>query len=659
MRTRLSGTRLLTIGCACLFLHNALGNLDPRDPVADVLAGSLEYSWMGAEGDDTLFHLQAQKHQEHHQQQQQQQVWMEQSAPLEALESAFDRAGGRRRRFKTSSTKSKTNNNTPKNCDKPRFATEDTWESILLEMGRVLQANNLLLPTLLPLSKVLTEPLEEEDKSEMPRLMRLLEMGLVAFHHVAGVIPEGTKTQLETILLGTTTLQRQLVELFKCQNRIWTPELAAKAVSRRSCVAAGIFYDDYFEQLQRVMENSQSGFSENQLIKEAFSKLKFQSEGIYLTQQGARKAVDTVEREDSMDELVELVALMRLTLAAGDALQACQVSLQRSVVKAQARAGSVSGLEQMIYGLLAMGGRRQDPTSSPMGGGGGSKEGVVARCHGAFTEAADMVDSILSIPIVKGGDAPAGSVFLHRLLTKDVDRIREWIQKAWKSIDQHYSASEGGNGRGGGEWRQIEMVTALLVKNLKDVELSERADSVVHEFLGPARRLEGKIRKLDACILSVDRQHGFYKTEVEAEAEERGDRKDEAAKGTQLPCRFLAERGRETMALAMGGATLARLTGSSDEMEATLEKVAKAAGLWDEAHENVVKKVEWSNMKASAVEEITVALDGLERAYERQVIGDELDVELTELVPLVVVQIRALEACANVQRATSPSPPYA
>ncbi|KAF9137973.1 hypothetical protein BGX30_009728 [Mortierella sp. GBA39] len=587
-------------------------------------------------------------------------MWMEQSAPLEALESAFDRAGGRRRRFKTSSTKSKTNNNnttTPKNCDKPRFVAEDTWESILLEIGRVLQANNLLLPTLLPLSKVLTEPLEEEDKSEMPRLMRLLEMGLVAFHHVAGVIPEGTKTQLETILLGTAMLQRQLVELFKCQNRIWTPELAAKAVSRRSCVAAGIFYDDYFEQLRKVMGNAQSGFSENQLIKDAFSKLKFQSEGIYLTQQGARKAVDAVEREDSMDELVELVALMRLTLAAGDALQACQVSLQRSVVKAQARAGSVSDLEQVIYGLLAMGGRRQDPTSSPMGGGGGggSKEGVVARCHGAFTEAVDMVDSILSIPVVKGGDAPAGSVFLHRLLTKDVDRIREWIQKAWKSIDQHFASDESS---GGGEWRQMEMVVALLVKNLKDVELSDRAESVVHEFLGPARRLEGKIRKLDACILSVDRQHGSFKTEAEAEAGEEGGRKDEVAKGTQLPCGFLAERGRETMALAMGGATLARLTGSSDEMEAALDKVAKAAGFWDEAHESVVKKVvtdEWSNMKASTVVGTTAALDGLERAYERQVIGDELDVELTELVPLVVVQIRALQACANVQRATSPS----
>ncbi|KAG9068904.1 hypothetical protein KI688_011197 [Linnemannia hyalina] len=631
------------------------------DSVADVLAGSLEYSWMGAEGDDTQFHLQAQNHQEHHRQQQQQQMWMEQSAPLEALESAFDRAGGRRRHFKTSSTKSKTNSNnsnTPKNCDKLRFVAEDTWESILLEMGRVLQANNLFLPTLLPLSKVLTEPLEEEDKSEMPRLMRLLEMGLVAFHHVAGVIPEGTKTQLETILQGTTTLQRQLVELFKCQNRIWTPELAAKAVSRRSCVAVGIFYDDYFEQLRRVMGDAQSGFSENKLIKEAFSKLKFQSEGIYLTQQGACKAVDAVEREDSMDELVELVALLRLTLAAGDALQACQVSLQRSVVKAQARAGSVSDLEQVIYGLLAMGGRRQDPTSSPMGrggGGGGSKEGVVARCHEAFAEAADMVDSILSIPIVKGGDAPAGSVFLHRLLTKDVDRIREWIQKAWKSIDQH-SASDGGNGRGGGEWRQIEMVTALLIKNLKDVELSERADSVVHEFLGPARRLEGKIRKLDECILSVDRQHGSSKIEAEAEAGEEGGGKDEAAKGTQLPCGFLAERGRETMALAIGGATLTRLTKSSDEMKAALEKVAKAAGLWDEAHENVIKKVEWSNMNATAVGEITAALDGLERAYEGQVIGDELDAELTELVPLVVVQIRALQACANVQRATSPSP---
>ena len=145
-------------------------------------------------------------------------MWMEQLAHLEALESAFDRAGGRRRRFKTSSTKSKTNsnNNTLANCDKPRFVAEVTCESILIEMGRVLQANNLFLPTLLPFSKDLTEPLEEEGKPEMPRLTRLLEMGLVALHHVVGAIPEGTKAQLDTILLGTTMLQRQLEELFKC-----------------------------------------------------------------------------------------------------------------------------------------------------------------------------------------------------------------------------------------------------------------------------------------------------------------------------------------------------------------------------------------------------------------------------------------------------------
>ncbi|OAQ23413.1 hypothetical protein K457DRAFT_25071 [Linnemannia elongata AG-77] len=663
MRTRLSGTRLLTIGCVCLLLHSALGNLDPRDPVADVLAGSLEYSWIGAEGDDTQLYLQAQKHQQHRRQQQ---MWMKQLAPLEALKSAFDRAGGRRRRFKTSSTESKTNNNysdTSKNCEKPRFVAEETWESILLEMGRVLQANNLLLPTLLPLSKVLTEPLEEEDKSEMPRLMRLIEIGLVAFHHVAGAIPEGTKAQLDTILFGTKMLQRQLVELFKCQDRNWTPELAAKAVSWRSCAAAGIFYEDYFEQLRRVMENAGSGFKENQLVKEAFSKLKFQSEGVYLTQQGARKAVDAVEKEDSIDEWVEMVALMRLTLAAGDALQGCQISLQRSIVKAQAKAGSVSDLEQVIYGLLAMGGRRRDPISSPMGGGGGSKEGVVARCHAVFTEAVDMVDFILSIPVVEGGDnKPTGSVFLHRLLTKYVDRIGEWIQKAWKAIDQH-SASDGGSSRGGGEWRQIEMVGALLVKNLKDVEfseLSERTESVVYEFLGPARRLEGKIRELGACILSVDRQHGPSKTEAEAEAGEGGGHKDEVAKRTQLPCGFLAERGRETIALAIGGVALARLTGSGEELEEALEKVAKAVGLWDEAHGSVVMTIvadEWKNMKATAVVGTTAALDGLERAYEGQVIGDGLDVELTELVPLVVTQIRALQACSNVQRATSPSSP--
>jgi hypothetical protein len=593
---------------------------------------------------------------------------MEQMVPLEALESAFDRAGGRRRQFKTTSTKNNNiKNNTPANCEKPRIIAEETWESILLGMGRVLEANNLLLPTLLPLSKVLTEPLEEEDKSEMPRLMRLLEIGLVAFDHIADAIPEKTKSQLDTILLGTTMLQRQLVDLFKCQDRTSTPEVTAKAIARSSCIAAGIFYEDYLEQLRRVMKNVDSGFSENQLIRDAFSKLTFQGEGVYLTQQGAREAVDAIERDDSMGELTDLVALMRLTLASGDALQACQVSLQRRVLKTQARAGSVSDLEQVIYGHLAMGGRRQDPTFFGSMGTGNSKEGVVARCHELYTETVDMVDSILSIPVARQDvDSTAvfgGSVFLHRMLTRDVDRIGKWIQKAWKSIDQQPTRSRGSGG-GNSEWRQMEIVVALLVKNLKDVELSEKAESVVHQFLGPARQLEGRIRELDACILSVEVQYGGGSSESEAEvkAEEETYRKEKAVgKGTQLPCGFLAERARETLAMAMGGAMLARLTGSSEEMETALEKVAKAVGVWDEEHENVVKKVvvsedgEGWTMKAAVSVGTTAALAGLERAYEGQVIGDELDVELTELVPVVIAQIRALQACANIQRATSPS----
>lgn len=640
-----------------------------------MLAGSLEYSWTGSEEEGTQYRLQAesqQQHQQHQHHQQQQQLWMDQMVPLEALESAFDRAGGRWRQFSTPFAKNSNNNNTPVTCDKLRFVAEETWESILLEMGRVLEANNFLLPTLLPLSKVLTEPLEEEDKSEMPRLMRLLEIGLVAFHHIADAIPKKIKSQLETILLGTLMLQRQLVDLFNCQDRTSTPEVTAKAVARRSCVAAGIFYEDYFEQLRRVMKNIDSGFSENQLVRDAFSKLKFQAEGVYLTQQGATEAVDAIEREDSMGELTDLVALMRLTLASGDALQACQASLQRSVLKTQARMGSVSNLEQVIYGHLAMGGRRQDPTFSSFMGGGGSKEGVVARCHGAYTGTVDMVDSILSIPVTGqrgGGDAaaaPSGSVFLHRMLTRDMDRIREWIQKEWKSIDKR-STNDRGNGSGGSsEWRQMEIVVALLVKNLKDVELSERAESVVHQFLNSIRRLEGKIHELGTCILSVERQHGggIPESEAEVEAGEEIDREEKAvAKGTQLPCGFLTERVRGTMTIAMEGATFARLTGSSEEMEAALEKVAKALGLWDEEHESVVKKVVvvseegegWTMKATAATVGATAALAGLERAYEDRMIGDELDVELTELVPLVIVQIQALQACANIQRATSPS----
>ncbi|KAF9087843.1 hypothetical protein BGX29_000591 [Mortierella sp. GBA35] len=448
-----------------------------------------------------------------------------------------------------------------------------------MEMGRALQADNHLLPTVLPLSKALTEPLEE-DKAEMPRLMRLLEMGLLAFHHVAESTPEKTKPLLMPVISRTELLQRQLVDLFKCQDKLSPNE----AMYRRSCAAVGIFYEDYMEQLRRVVGHANSGFRESQLVQEAFSTLKFQTEGVYLTQRGAHQAIDALEASDSMDSMKALVALMRMTLASGDALQACQISLQKSVLKKDARSGSSgSAMPRDAYRDL------------------------------------DTVETTLSIPLGRGGNVLVenGSLFLHRVLTKDIDRIGEWIQETWKSSHQQH-----GGGAQKGEWRQLEMVVALLVKNLKGVELlSDQAETIVREFLGHVRQLEGKIHELDACVL------------------------------------YLAERSRETMMMAFGGATLARLLGLGEEVDKALRVVARSVGLWDDVVENISRKKvvsggEWDMISIVDTKE---ALDGLGRAYVNKVVAADTESEegLGELVPLVIAQIRSLQACANVQRAIS------
>ncbi|KAF9090191.1 hypothetical protein BGX23_006171 [Mortierella sp. AD031] len=621
MRTRLSRTKLLAIGCACLLVQGVLGSFDPRDPVADILAESLEYSWTGDDGDDAQFCLQADS-----QQKQQQQPWMAKLAPLEALESAFDRAGnGRIKAY----IKDKINTNTLANC------------------------KNTL--------HVLTEPLEE-DKAEMPRLMRLLEMGLLAFHHVAESTPEKTKPLLMPVISRTELLQRQLVDLFKCQDKLSPNE----AMYRRSCAAVGIFYEDYMEQLRRVVGHANSGFRESQLVQEAFSTLKFQTEGVYLTQRGAHQAIDALEASDSMDSMKALVALMRMTLASGDALQACQISLQKSVLKKDARSGSVSDLEQLIYSHLSMSGRHRDPSfvgssspPPPMG----SKERAAARCQGTLTETLDTVETTLSIPLGRGGNVLVenGSLFLHRVLTKDIDRIGEWIQETWKSSHQQH-----GGGAQKGEWRQLEMVVALLVKNLKDVELlSDQAETIVREFLGHVRQLEGKIHELDACVLSVERQRGGgeegRERDEEGEAEEAEGSDDDDEKRTGRPmlltCRYLAERSRETMMVAFGGATLARLLGLGEEVDKALRVVARSVGLWDDVVENISRKKvvsggEWDMISIVDTKE---ALDGLGRAYVNKVVAADTESEegLGELVPLVIAQIRSLQACANVQRAIS------
>ncbi|KAG0086836.1 hypothetical protein BGZ92_007822 [Podila epicladia] len=186
------------------------------------------------------------------------------------------------------------------------------------------------------------------------------------------------------------------------------------------------------------------------------------------------------------------------------------------------------------------------------------------------------------------------------------------------------------------ELQQLEIAIARLVRNTKSMP-EDNVYTMVKQLKNDLKQLECKIHTLSDCLQlylhdkPISNTHGYA-----------------TAQGVSLKCDILAKVFKET--LSQISRELENVEKANADREAIvlfrswMQHLAIAAGHWDTTLRDYQPKKGFIYTDAAAVLQdqsfiVTLQVKGME--------------EMVKLIPLVIAQANSLEACKNVQEATS------
>ncbi|KAF8933456.1 hypothetical protein BGZ58_006345 [Dissophora ornata] len=609
-----------------------------NEQAAKMLAGSLEYSWSST-GSKPL-------------QQQQQPLSGEATSDevqLEDLESAFD-ISTIKSRLGAESTKEprplQGQRGNPEDCMVLVNDAVDESSRLLSEINKVYATNPDLTLVLGPLSKALVVPSKDDDRQVKFTAMSNLDMGLIGFHHIVQYLPEKiTRSYLSKVIARAEALRRRTEDVVACENDSLLFDIKMSP-SQQSCKTVQTFYDDYLTQVKAKIEARIAASASNAaLLQDAMASLQFQAAGAYLTRQGAQDLAEQVEQSNSSEETTSLVEMMRLTIGAGDALQACQFSVQKSAIREETRVDSVSDFEQLIYNHLAMSVRRKSP---------------LVRVEVEELSAVNAGDSIYEVcqkfleEAVNGARAAAQGVEGKEVLpTIGAKTAQAILLKLMKKIEGRL------NGQlvdmNDNELRQLESVMVILVRIIKDLP-ETNAYGVMKESLESLQQLEVQVHQLYGCMIA--NAPTTLIPEKSRDIEGSGDVEGLTQPGTEaLRCDVLAESYHESLAQVLKRIVAASKKKNADKatlelLQLSVSALAEAAEDWDDY--NAYDDYDDESIAASETDDESFSSESLLReiAVTSQTVQSKSIRGLSELVPFMIAQANSLEACSEVWRAS-------
>ncbi|KAG0315646.1 hypothetical protein BGZ99_007334 [Dissophora globulifera] len=532
-----------------------------------------------------------------------------------------------------------------------------------------------LIPVLTPLSEILVvlDAQNEDDLVAMATAMRTLKMGLIGFHHVVGYIAETTvQSNLPKVVRRAETLQRRADDVISCVDGSSVFELQSSTLplssSPASCKAVQTFYDDYFDQVMSKINTrlasaaSSSSDPSMGLLREALVSLQFQQAGAYLTNQGALDLAARLQESEPSKETMSLVAAIQRTAGAGDALQACQVSVRRGAIRQAARTESISEFEQLIYSQLAMNVKRKNPITrvevdqqqqqSPVAVEGGSS-GVYGDCQPLFEEALNTVKTLgLDIMGAPKTSLPetAAAKMARAILQRYIHQFQERLQRPLE---------EDNRGSADIELQQLETAMAVLVRIIKNMPASNTY-GVMKQSLYPLMELELRVHRMSGCMLEN------MPSTVEAEGEEKMGEEERTRERVEvqtgvdaLRCDVLADGYRASLAevLKRVKSVAENTANTSDKdlvafLKENVQVLIENAELWDEITEHNATEGEEGGKEGKAGDSLTSGAILKAIASRSQTARSKQLQGLTELVPFMMAQANSLEACSNVWRTT-------
>ncbi|KAF9111780.1 hypothetical protein BGX27_004435 [Mortierella sp. AM989] len=596
----------------------------PSDQVGDMLAGSLEYSWSS-----TGTHPSGVK------QHQFSEASTSGKVRFASLESAFDTYAASNR-LETISTKKvypfQEADGEMYNCMIHVDAAVDTSLGLLDEMTKVINSSPDLAQILSPLSKIIVMPSQDDDHPTIAAAMRSLEMGLTGFHYIMQYIPEQvTQSHLSNVISQAELLRQQAGEIVDCEESASFFNLASFK-SRPSCQAVQVFYDDYLTQAKAKIEVQMAINAANKpLLESILTSLQFQTAGAYLTHQGAQEAVKQFGESSPSDETRSLVESTKLAIGAGDALQACQASVQKSVIQQEASSTSVSGFEHLIYSHLGMSMKRKDPTLGvdSLEASAILDDDNYSGCQNLLDEAIEAVKSAReNIDVLKSETV---SKIIGTIISRFVRMMDERLQR---SLEDNPNV----------ELQQMEMEMAILVRIVKDLP-SWGAYGLMKKFLNPLWQLEGGLHRLYSCVLAKTPSKLMSKPDDSDDFSSDDDLTH--ASQDALHCDVLAESYRDSLSQSLKRLASVSKKSAEDEdtvafLQESIQDLAEAADVWDEI-DNSSMENETEVSRQAAFRAISVRAQTAQSKSIR---------ELSELMPFMIAQANSLEACSSVWRAT-------
>ncbi|KAF9181942.1 Anaphase-promoting complex subunit 23 [Haplosporangium sp. Z 11] len=588
----------------------------------DMLAGPLEYAWSSMQ-----------------QPSQQGQPLVAQSLGgdiLKALQLAFDRAAiglGQNNAI---------SNKRPNDCNERLNAATDAWTNLIEMMDKALAAHPMTEPVLEPMRKALAavpSNINHDDQTMLFAIPRI-QMGLIGFQHIVQYIPERTASELLSgVISGAETLRQKSEDALSCEDFASSQD-SGKHQLHPSCAIVQVFYDDYLIQVKAKVEAMTAETSNKSLLQAALASLQFQSSGTYLTHQGAKKFVDQLERSDFTLEVRSLVETMRLVIAAGDALQACQISIQKNALRQEVQLSTVSDFEHLMYSHLLMNMRRKDPIMRQQTNHFAANSETGTGCEQLYVEAISKTKAIAR-------DAEA-----MRVMSADLeDKLTQSILKGFAERVERTLANLTKN-QSEVQLLQLETVLAVLVETLKRIPGMD-AYAMMKRMLDPIAQMSEKVRNLHGCVMINPTP---LQTNRDGQEYGEGHRQSIA-----LACDFLTESLRDTLAWSLQLADLAwkkdknsrkkiqekdrkEIQAQMEALQDRVEELAKAADLWDEDVDALAENV---------FDTMTGTPSWKKDAFQP---SDLMAMDMSGFFVLesfLIAQANSLEACTRVQQATS------
>ncbi|KAG0299874.1 hypothetical protein BGZ98_009680 [Dissophora globulifera] len=646
------------------------------EPFADMLAGSLEYSWSNSGS-------QSSQSPSSHRPLSGQSASAADKVRLQDLESAFDASALTSRLEAAMNTQGPPpllgSNGNPRDCVLSVDAAVDASLGLTRELSQVSMDNPDLIPVLTPLSEILVvlDAQNEDDLAAMATAMRTLKMGLIGFHHVVGYIAETiVQSDLPKVVRRAEALQRRADDVISCVDGSSVFELQSSTLplssSPASCKAVQTFYDDYFDQVKSQINTrlasaaSSSSDPSMGLLREALASLQFQQAGAYLTSQGALDLAARLQESEPSKETMSLVAAIQRTAGAGDALQACQVSVRKGAIRQAARTESISEFEQLIYSQLAMNVKRKNPIArvevdqqqqqqqqqSPITVEGGSS-GVYGDCQPLFEEALSTAKT-LELDIIGAPKTTlpetAAAKMARTILQRYIHKFQERLQRPLE---------EDNRGSADIELQQLETAMAVLVRIIKNMPASNTY-GVMKQSLYPLMELELRVHRMSGCMLENMPSTVVVEGEEKMGEEERTRGRVEVQTGVDaLRCDVLADGYRASLAevLKRVKSVAENTANTSDKdlvvfLKENVQVLIENAESWDETTEHNATEGEEGREEGKAGDSLTSGAILKAIASRSQTARSKLLQGLTELVPFMMAQVNSLEACSNVWRTT-------